>query len=114
MENNTFDRPWGYYVNVHEEPGFKLKKISVKPGKRLSLQSHEKRSEHWVIVSGEGKLIINDSEHIISVGDSIIINKEDIHRAECTSKTPLIIIETQLGDCDEEDITRLEDDWKRQ
>ena len=114
MNNNTFDRPWGYYVNVHEEPGFKLKKISVKPGKRLSLQSHEKRSEHWVIVKGIGKVQVGHDFHTLVPNQHVYIPKKVLHRIENVGTEELVFTETQVGEyLGEDDITRYEDDFGR-
>ena len=114
MENNTFNRPWGYYVNLHEEPGFKLKKISVKPGMRLSLQSHEKRSEHWVIVKGIGKVQVGNDFHILVKNQHVYIPKKVLHRIKNAGTEELVFTETQIGDyLGEDDITRYEDDFGR-
>ena len=107
------NRPWGFWEEYLNEETYRVKRIQIKPGKRISLQKHINRSEYWVIVSGEGKLYLNEQVEKLSVGKTVFIQKNDIHRAECTGNVPLIIIEVQMGRCDENDIIRLEDDWKR-
>lgn len=107
------DRPWGSWEEYINEPGYRVKRIIVSPGKRLSLQKHRLRSEAWVIVSGTGMFTLNKDTHPIQVGDRLFIEIEDIHRVHNTGEEPLIIIETQMGTCDENDIIRLEDDFGR-
>ena len=106
-------RPWGLWEEYLNEDTYRVKRIIVEPGKRISLQKHAKRAEHWVIVAGKGTFTLNDTEQDVSAGESVFIKKADVHRVECISKEALIIIETQIGICDEDDIVRLEDDWKR-
>lgn len=111
---NYYERPWGYYVNVYEEKGFKIKKIGVKPGKRLSLQSHNKRSEHWVIVKGVGKVQVGEDFHILNVNQNIYIPKKVLHRIENIGNEELVFTETQIGEyLGEDDIIRYEDDFNR-
>lgn len=107
------DRPWGRWEEYLNEPGYRVKRIIVHPGERLSLQRHAMRSEHWVIVKGSGRFTLDDSIATISVGDTVFIPLGGVHRIENPEKTDLIIIETQLGTCDEDDIERLEDDYGR-
>ena len=111
---NCDNRPWGRWEEYLHEPGYKVKRILVQPGKRFSLQRHEKRSEYWVIVYGKGKLTLNGAERIVTAGDTAFIDIGDIHRIENVGTEYLIFIETQLGICLEDDIIRLEDDWGRQ
>ena len=117
--NYTENRPWGSYEILSEfkvtEPGFLdvcVKKLTVKPGQRLSYQSHKQRNEHWFFVQGEGKVILNDKEIPVKVGDMVDIKIGDKHRAVNTSKDQdLVFIETQTGHYDEDDIERFEDDY---
>lgn len=111
----TVKRPWGIYSNIYEkEKGFKVKRISVKPGQKLSLQLHHKREEHWIIVQGEGIVQIDNDKMKVKKGDHIFIDVEQKHRIECTSKEPLIFIEVQIGDyLGEDDIERFEDIYGR-
>jgi mannose-1-phosphate guanylyltransferase len=107
-------RPWGYYINLFEEDGFKIKKIAVYPGKRLSLQSHNKRSEHWVIVKGIGKVTLGENNIILNKNENIYIPIEEKHRIENIGNDILEFTETQIGDyLGEDDIIRYEDDFGR-
>jgi mannose-6-phosphate isomerase-like protein (cupin superfamily) len=87
--------------------------LIVDPGKRLSLQKHKQRSEFWVVVQGEGIVTLNEEQRNISRGDTVFIPREAIHRLENKGSAPLIVIETQMGVCLEEDEIRLADDWGR-
>jgi mannose-6-phosphate isomerase len=107
------NRPWGRWEEYLNEEGYRVKRIIVSAGKRLSLQKHQHRSEHWVIVCGSGLFTLNDSVRPITVGDALHIGVGDVHRVENTGADDLIIIETQMGLCIEDDIIRLEDDWGR-
>lgn len=107
------DRPWGRWEEYLNEEGYRVKRIIVHPGQRLSLQRHGLRSEHWVIVRGEGVLTLEDERRNISEGDTAFIPVGTVHRVENPGQTDLIIIETQMGVCDENDIERLEDDYGR-
>ena len=114
-EDNKFHRPWGWYINVKEEPkSFKIKHICVLPGKRLSLQSHNKRSEHWVIVKGNAKVQIGKDFLILHPNQNIYIPKETLHRIENIGNENVEFVETQIGDyLEEDDIIRYEDDFGR-
>ena len=117
MEKMTWldsdDRPWGRWEEYLNEDGYRVKRIIVHPGERLSLQKHEHRSEYWVIVAGTGVFTLDNMEKTISTGDSLFIPELGVHRVQNTGDEPLIIIETQLGRCEEDDIIRLEDDYGR-
>ncbi len=122
MENNHYieQRPWGSFEILSEfkvqEPGFFdscVKKLVIKAGKRLSYQSHKQHNEHWFFAQGEGVVILNDREIKVKVGSSVDIKTGDKHRAENTGKIDLIIIETQTGHYDEDDIERFDDDFGR-
>ena len=107
-------RPWGSYEVLGEGSGYKMKKIVVKPGKRLSLQKHFKRNEHWVVVEGEALVTIDGNQMPLRQNESIYIKKEQIHRLENTASTDLIIIEVQTGEyLGEDDIVRISDDYDR-
>jgi mannose-1-phosphate guanylyltransferase len=107
-------RPWGYYINVLEENGFKIKKIAVYPNKRLSLQSHNRRSEHWVIVKGTGKVTLGEKEIILNKDENVYIPIKEKHRIENIGNDILEFTETQIGDyLEEDDIIRYEDDFGR-
>jgi mannose-6-phosphate isomerase-like protein (cupin superfamily) len=111
---NLFERPWGTYYNAHEEEGFKIKKITVNPGARLSLQSHVHRAEHWVIVKGEALVTLGEREIPLKVDEHIYVPKGSIHRLHNTGSSELILVEVQLGPyLGEDDIKRYQDDYNR-
>lgn len=121
MENYKEDRPWGAYeiLKQLEVVGENLrdtciKILTVKPGKRLSYQSHKLRNEHWFVFQGQGAVVINGTEIILQVGSSVDIPIGVKHRAINTHSTlDLLIAEIQTGHYDEEDIQRFEDDFGR-
>lgn len=108
-------RPWGFYKNIKEEKGFKIKEIAVKPKHRLSLQSHKYRSESWTVVKGEALVQIEDKMVSLKKGENILVPLNAKHRLTNLSKEEeLIIVEVQMGSyLEEDDITRYEDDYKR-
>lgn len=107
------DRPWGRWEEYLNEPGYRVKRIVVNPGERLSLQKHEHRQEHWVAVQGSADVTLNDDVITLEVGDSVFIDIGDVHRVTNPTDAPFVFIETQLGLCIEDDIIRLEDDYGR-
>jgi mannose-6-phosphate isomerase len=108
------ERPWGKYFVVFLEEFYKIKKVLVYPDKRLSLQYHKFRQEHWLILTGKAKITVNDKEIILNAGESIDIDKQAIHRIQNISDVDLIFIEIQTGTyLGEDDIVRLEDDFNR-
>ena len=108
------DRPWGRWEEYIYEPTYRVKRIFVFPGKRLSLQRHKLRAETWVIVEGSGIMTLRDKQFPVTKGDVVGIPKYAIHRIENnTEDQPLVFIETQMGICPEDDIERLEDDLGR-
>lgn len=108
------ERPWGCYEVILEDAGYKVKRITVEPGGRLSLQSHAHRSEHWVVVSGIAKISINDNVQRLEAGKSAYIPLGSKHRLENEGKEPMALIEVQLGDyLGEDDIKRYEDIYGR-
>lgn len=109
------ERPWGWYLNITEEKGiFKIKHICVYPGKRLSLQSHKHRSEHWTIVKGDALVQVGKDFHQCHVNQSIYIPKETLHRMENKGEENVEFVETQIGSyLEEDDIIRYEDDFGR-
>ena len=110
----TVYRPWGKYTNLNESNGYKVKLIVVNPKKRLSLQKHFHRSEHWVVVSGTAKIINGENEFILRPNESTYIPMGKIHRLENPGTIPLKIIEVQVGEyLGEDDIVRIEDDFER-
>ena len=106
------ERPWGGYEILLDSKTYKVKRIIVDPYQQFSLQYHNKRIEHWVIVEGAGKVIIDGNEHIALPDSSWYISKKSIHRATAASDG-LVFIETQIGECDEDDIVRIQDDYGR-
>ena len=111
---NSEIRPWGNYVILQKEANYLVKRIEVLPGESLSLQSHNHRSEHWTIVSGTAQVEINELSKTLQANQFIEIPKGAKHRLANHSKSPLIIIEVQLGEnLDESDITRYEDKYGR-
>lgn len=107
-------RPWGYYEIINEQLQYKIKKIVVLPGKRLSLQRHQFRKEYWTIIQGTGLVTLNDQKINVSEGSTIKINIRDIHRVTNTGENDLVFIEIQTGTYfGEDDIERLEDDYGR-
>jgi mannose-1-phosphate guanylyltransferase/mannose-6-phosphate isomerase len=114
VEHVTTYRPWGSYTVLEEGPRYKIKRIVVKPGKRLSLQKHYHRSEHWIVVSGTAIVMKGSEEYPVKANESTYIPMGEVHRLENVGKIPLVMIEAQVGEyVGEDDIVRLEDDFKR-
>ena len=110
----TAHRPWGTYTILEESQNYKIKRIVVKPGKRLSLQKHFHRSEHWIVVSGTAVVIIGDKQKLVKANESTYIPMGEMHRLENPGKIDVVLIEAQVGDyLGEDDIIRIEDDFKR-
>jgi len=110
----TGERPWGGYTVLEENRSYKIKRIEVKPGHRLSLQMHHHRSEHWIVVSGTAKVSCDATEFIVNVNESTFIPMGKVHRLENPGIIPLIIIEVQSGEyLGEDDIVRFQDDYRR-
>lgn len=110
----TVHRPWGSYTLLDESPGFKIKRIVVKPGKKLSLQKHMHRSEHWVVVSGTATVTVGDEIKTVRTNESVYIPIACNHRLENEGKIDLAIIETQVGQyLGEDDIIRIDDMYGR-
>ena len=110
----TERRPWGSFTVLQTGLGFKIKLIEISPGKRLSLQLHQKRAEHWVVVSGVAKVTSGNKVKLVRSNESIYIPKGIKHRLENPGKVPLKIVEVQTGAyLEEDDIKRLDDDFTR-
>jgi len=110
----TTHRPWGTYTVLEQTDGYKIKKIIVKPGKRLSLQKHLHRSEHWIVLSGIATVTVGKKVEEVRANESTYIKMGEIHRLENRGKVDVVIIEAQVGEyTGEDDIIRLEDDYKR-
>ncbi len=112
--HRTAYRPWGSYTVLETGERYKIKRITVKPGKRLSLQRHYHRSEHWIVVKGTARILVDGEERILRNGESTFVPAGVIHRLENPGMIPLEVIEVQIGEfLSEEDIERLEDDFER-
>lgn len=112
--NTRETRPWGFYTVIAQGEGFLVKIIHVNPGQKLSVQSHNHRSEHWVVLSGTAKVLLEDKEHILKPDQSIHIPVKAIHSLQNPFEEDIEIIEVQRGGIlDEEDIIRYEDIYGR-
>ncbi len=112
--NTEYHRPWGYYIILADEPDHKVKRIVVKPGKRLSLQRHQKRSEHWYILKGTAVVTLDDKEVTVPPHQAVDIAVSTAHRVRNPEAEELVFIEVQTGEYfGEDDIERLEDDFGR-
>ena len=110
----TSQRPWGHYVVLADEPDHKVKRITVSPGKRLSLQRHQRRLEHWYFIAGEGLVTLGDEQIAVAAGSAVDIPLQTIHRIANPGTELLVLIEIQRGDYfGEDDIERFEDDFGR-
>jgi mannose-1-phosphate guanylyltransferase/mannose-1-phosphate guanylyltransferase/mannose-6-phosphate isomerase len=110
----TERRPWGSFYVLDEGRDFKVKRIVVSPGGRLSLQSHEHRSEHWTVVAGEATVTVEDSIRVLTRGASVDITRRARHRLENFGKNDVEVIEVQFGDyLGEDDIVRYDDVYQR-
>ena len=114
MALESEDRPWGSWHVIDVEPGFKVKRIHVNPGSRLSLQTHEHRSEHWVVIRGTATATVDDEVTQVPTGESIDVPLGAKHRLANEGDDELVIVEVQLGGyTGEDDIVRLQDDYGR-
>jgi mannose-1-phosphate guanylyltransferase len=110
----TGNRPWGTYTVLEDSVGYKIKRIVVNPNKRLSLQKHLHRNEHWVVVSGMATVTVEDKTFLLNENESTYIQAGEIHRLSNDTNEPLVIIEVQVGSyTGEDDIIRIEDDFTR-
>lgn len=113
-EHVTTYRPWGSYTVLEEADRYKIKRIVVNPGERLSLQKHYHRSEHWVVVRGTAKVTIGEKELMVHENESVYVPKSTLHRLENPGRVPLEIIEVQNGEyLGEDDIQRVDDQYGR-
>lgn len=112
--HTTAHRPWGTYTILEENEGYKVKQITVFPGAKLSLQYHHHRSEHWIVVKGVATVTIDEKTFDLAQNESTYIPKEATHRLANLTNEELILIEAQVGNyLGEDDIVRLQDDYKR-
>ncbi|MFH1360793.1 MAG: phosphomannose isomerase type II C-terminal cupin domain [Candidatus Omnitrophota bacterium] len=114
QKKDHVQRPWGNYYKLFQDAGVWVKRVEVKPKSRISLQKHHKRSEKWIVVSGQGLAIVNDQEIPVHPGSVVDIPLESIHRIGNSGESPLVFIEVACGEyLAEDDITRLHDDYSR-
>ena len=109
------ERPWGKYYVLADEPNYKLKRIEVNPGQRLSYQYHHKRQEQWTVIEGEATVVLDGVDNIVKYGESIFIPLGAKHRIENRTDKMVVFIEVQTGTYfGEDDIVRVEDDYNRE
>ncbi len=107
-------RPWGSYTTLEEGQRYKIKRVTVPPNKRLSLQMHHHRSEHWVVVKGTAEVTVGDQCYLLRNGESTFVPAGTVHRLANPGLLPLELIEVQIGEyTGEDDIVRYEDDYER-
>ena len=112
--HTTVHRPWGSFTRLEDGQFYNIKRITVPPQKRLSLQMHHHRSEHWVVVTGTAKVTIDKKEFLLRKGESSFVPIGSVHRLENPGLVPLEIIEVQIGEyLGEDDILRFDDDYGR-
>ncbi len=108
------ERPWGTFTVLDEGANYKVKRIEVLPGKRLSYQQHAQREEHWVVVAGEGRVTLEDEEITVRTGETVDVPVGAKHRIENPGAERLVFIEIQRGAyLGEDDIVRFSDDFGR-
>ncbi len=109
------NRPWGSFTILDDRGNYKVKRIEVFPGKRLSYQRHARRAEHWFVTQGTAKVTLNGSEFLVETGNAIDVATGDAHRVENPHQSEtLVFIEVQTGEYfGEDDIERLDDDFGR-
>jgi mannose-1-phosphate guanylyltransferase/mannose-6-phosphate isomerase len=113
--HRTVHRPWGCYEDIDSGDRFRVKRITVEPGQKLSLQYHHHRAEHWVIVSGTARVTRGEEVSLLTENQSIFIELGQLHRLENPGKVPLQLIEVQTGTyLGEDDIVRIEDVYQRE
>jgi mannose-1-phosphate guanylyltransferase len=114
QSHTTVHRPWGTYEVLVQADGYKIKRITVKPGERLSLQKHFHRSEHWVVVRGTAQVQVGNETFLVRPNESTYIKAGELHRLSNPGKVPVVLIEAQVGEyVGEDDIVRVEDDYAR-
>ncbi len=114
MTLESEERPWGSWHVIDVAPGYKIKRIHVNPGCRMSYQTHEHRSEHWVVISGVATCLIDDEQVEVGPGHSIDVPLGARHRLANYGAEELLVVEVQHGGyTGEDDIVRLEDDYGR-
>ena len=113
-DNRKVYRPWGYFDSIDYGEGFQVKRLFINPGAKISLQKHQKRAEHWVVISGIAKITCGSKTFCLGENESTFIPKGEIHRLINEEKVDLEIIEIQTGEyLGEDDIERLDDLYRR-
>lgn len=108
------ERPWGRWDTLHEEPGFKVKRLLVKPGQRLSYQTHARRAERWTVAKGAALVVLDGKDVRLPLGAMLEVPLGAAHRLTNPGAEDLVVVEVQLGDyLGEDDIKRLSDDYGR-
>ena len=108
------ERPWGWFEDLGDGDGYRVKRLCIRAGRRISLQRHQHRSEHWVVVSGEGTLLVGETRIAALPGVSLLVPCGSVHRAGA-GNNDLVIVEVQRGNwLSEDDIERLADDYARE
>ena len=110
---NQETRHWGNFRILLDEPNVKIKKITVNANSRLSLQLHKHRSEWWKVIKGEGIVQVGAAQWLLEEGDTVNIGRLEVHRIANETDSSLIFVEVQSGECIEDDIIRIEDDYGR-
>lgn len=112
--HKTAHRPWGTYTVLEDKQGYKIKRIEVKPNKKLSLQKHYHRNEHWIVISGTATVTVGENKKYICPNESTYIKMGELHRLENEGKIPVILIEAQVGEYTrEDDIVRIDDNLEK-
>ena len=107
-------RPWGWFETLSEVPGNKIKRIGVLPGQQISLQKHQRRAEHWVVVRGSARVTVGEQVLTLGVGGHVDIAVGQLHRLSNPTTEPVEVLELQFGDyLGEDDIVRILDDYGR-
>lgn len=110
----TTHRPWGAYIVLEYTPGYKIKRIVVKPKKRLSLQKHFHSSEHWIVASGTATVTVGDKKHLVRPNEFTHIKMSEIRRLENEGKIDVVLTEAQVGEyTSKDDIVKIKNDLKR-
>ena len=111
--NNTVEKPWGSYTDIFRSDEVVFKKIVIGPGEEISYQRHQKRSEFWYVIEGEGIFRYNNTNWKAKPGFTVEIHKNDAHQMTNIGEEDMLIYEMQYGKCLEEDIIRIEDKYER-
>lgn len=112
-ETKTIERPWGSFKQFANNQECTVSLMTVRPGQRLSLQSHKSRAELWIVLDDSAIIQVGETIKEYKSGDEIWIPAEERHRLTCQSKHPIRVLEVAFGDWQQEDITRYEDDYNR-